>query len=451
MHVRTLVQAGLMTLLCSAASAAGPERYVATRDVLLQYDVANAAQVTTVELHVSTDSGRSWAVATSVDAGRGTRRYTAPADGKYCFYIILRNESGASAPPPAAGTPPLCVAVIDTTPPLLQFHDVRLDQPPDAPPTVALRASLVEENLSDEGLRVFYRAPDGPWSDGGLAQHSADCSYVWPLPRNILPPLDLRLVAADRAGNRATSETRRLPAESASTETTTMAATPTTQPAPSEPQFVDLQPVAPVLVEPVSGLVAPEPVPPEKTPAAQPPDARPAAPQPDPATIEEQLTVLRTMADGFMREGRFTLAAARLQDAVQLAPQDADLQVDLGSVLYRLRQYDQAQARFDSAASLDPAHAGALEGLALVAATQKRYPDAREHLRAYLRLAPESGSGWLRYGDIEHRLGNEAQAFTAWEKALQIADSEPAVRDQAQRRLAYFRPSKEGGEQTAGK
>ncbi|MCK4340209.1 MAG: hypothetical protein KAY37_00615 [Phycisphaerae bacterium] len=55
-----------------------------------------------------------------------------------------------------------------------------------------------------------------------------------------------------------------------------------------------------------------------------------------------------------------------------------------------------AQDRFQAAVDGLPDHIGALEGLALVAATKKRYPVAREHLRHLLRLRPESSTAQRR-------------------------------------------------------
>jgi tetratricopeptide (TPR) repeat protein len=117
--------------------------------------------------------------------------------------------------------------------------------------------------------------------------------------------------------------------------------------------------------------------------------------------------------------------------------------VSLTSALYRLARYNDSDPRFQSALDLAPDHPGAIEGLALVAATQKRYPQAREHLRHLLRLRPESGSVWLRVGDIEHRLGNEAEALDAWERVLTARETDADVRRQAQRRLDYFGRARE--------
>ena len=192
----------------------------------------------------------------------------------------------------------------------------------------------------------------------------------------------------------------------------------------------EVQPVAPVkrpTVEPVAPVMLTE-LPEEQT-----------LTQTEKVHRVDDLAELRQLAHTLMRDGQFDLAADRFQAALKLAPEDADLLVDRGSALYRLRNFDQAHDHFASANKLDPNHHGALDGLALVAATQKRYPEAREHLKHLLDLQPNAGLVWLRFGDIEHRLGNRKRALQAWTRVLQT-DADAELLSRAQRRLDYFSP-----------
>jgi tetratricopeptide (TPR) repeat protein len=217
-----------------------------------------------------------------------------------------------------------------------------------------------------------------------------------------LPPtdestLDLRLVAVDLAGNVASVE---LPGVKLPRAPQDAAPVPlATQPAP-------LQPSAPA--------------------------AQPSAPIPDEAQR------LRRMAGEFLAQGRFPLAVARLEDALVLAPTDPDLLTELGTALYRAGRYDDANRRFQAALANAPQHPAALDGLALVAVTQRQYSQAREYLEQLQRLRPNSGLLWLRSGDVEHRLGNTARALAAWRKALNAEDGDPDAQASARRRLEYF-------------
>ena len=127
-----------------------------------------------------------------------------------------------------------------------------------------------------------------------------------------------------------------------------------------------------------------------------------------------------------------------------MTPDNADLQVDLGSVLFHAGQYDQAAGRFQRALDAFPNHLGAIEGLALVAVNQKRYPEARSHLEHLVKLCPDAAEHWLHFGDVEHMLGNAVDACAAWKKALQLEPADETIRPEAQKRLRLFgqdRPS----------
>ena len=92
-----------------------------------------------------------------------------------------------------------------------------------------------------------------------------------------------------------------------------------------------------------------------------------------------------------------------------------------------------------------------IDGLALVEATQRRYPEARSHLLHLLRLSPQSGKHWLHYGDAEHLLGNATAATAAWEKVLNLEPADEHIREKAQKRLKLFAQQRPDSEQPGAK
>jgi len=118
--------------------------------------------------------------------GERALRYTAPADGKYDFYLVLRNAAGVSAPPPEPGSTPAVTVFVDTTPPLFQVHSTATEPGDEGRPVVAMKATLVEENLSESAVRVFYRTAPGDWLDGGTA-HLAGGRLAWSPPESAGP------------------------------------------------------------------------------------------------------------------------------------------------------------------------------------------------------------------------------------------------------------------------
>jgi tetratricopeptide (TPR) repeat protein len=387
---------------CAVAAGTEPPRYLASRELSFACRTAGDTPVGDAELYVSTDAGRTWEPVPDARHAQELR-FTAAEDGRYEFYFVLHNAAGASGPAPTPGTRPALSVEVDTTPPLVQVHRAELDGQPAA---VLLAVTLVEENLAEDAVRLFFRAtPADAWTDGGPVRPAHDGRYRWAPPPETAGTLELRVVAADRAGNQS-------------------AADPLTLELPSVPPGT--QPAAPA---------------PPDAPLAAPPTTQPdphAARDDLPRLAGPELAHLRELAQRFMRDGQYVLAAARYEDALALTPADPDLLVDLGSALYRANRYDTAQLRFDEALTAAPDHVGALEGLALVAATQKRYAQAREYLQRLQQLQPDSASVWLRSGDVEHKLGHAAAARNAWERVLQARTSDPLLRAKAQRRLEYF-------------
>lgn len=425
----TLILCPCILLGGAVMSAANQPRYVPTREIALEYATANHASVTRADLWVSSDATHTWELANEITNDSGTITYVAPSDGRFDFFLVLHNDAGPSSPPPEPGMPPVASVIVDTAPPLVQINHAQTEVSSDGVASLSLNTTLVEENLSPTGIRVFYRATPNDWRDGGPATFAED-HITWTPPPNLNVPADLRIVVTDRAGNHNTAEV--LDVDIA--RRATGAAGEVTQPAlPQTPTMIaEFVPVVPPTIDPVQPVIV--------GPLSQSPAAEQPIPPATPPDREQHVERLRELASSFMQQGQYALALARYTDALEIAPTDADLLVDLGSALYRVGHYDEASLRFTDAATNQPDHVGALNGLALVAATQKRYPQAREYLCRLQRLQPESAHVWLRSGDIEHRLGNTAAALKAWQRVLETAENDADVRQRAQRRLDYFRP-----------
>ena len=387
----------------------GGLEYISSRQVLLTFSSDNDAPVKAVDLWASRDGGKTWQAKSTDRIGQNTLRYTTSEDGWHGFFLILRNSAGTSAQPPQSGHEPHLRVMIDTVAPTLQIHDITSPMPATPGELLTIRLSLIDKHLGEAGIRIFYRTQSGhEWTDGGVVTVT-DAEIAWRMPENVSGPFDLRLVATDLAGNRSIAELTDISVKITSDSTT--------EPTASNEDIQQNKPPLDPVIEP---------------------------PTPKQPTVAEQknLEHLRRLAARFQAEGRYSLAAARLEDALQISPDDADLLVDLGSALYWSRRYDEAETNFGSALKTFPDHLGALEGLALVAATEKRYSHAHAYLRHLLRLKPESAKNWLSYGDIEHKLGNKTQALEAWQRVLGLDETDKKLRNHAEKRLKYFGPAK---------
>jgi cytochrome c-type biogenesis protein CcmH/NrfG len=414
---------GMSVPLAAEAAQATTPRYLDSRRIILSFQTATATPVESIELWASTDGGQSWREVEAGFSGASVVRFEAPADGRYAFYLVLVNSAGRSDEPPGSESRPHATVLVDTVAPTLQVHEAGLLRAGAEAPKLHVLLSLIEENLGDAGVRVFYRTgTDTRWSDGGPVP-VIDGQLSWEPPTPAGPSIDIRVVATDLAGNQACEEISDL---ATGFESPIDQATTASEPDTARRKPVLVAPVKRALVEPAAHVSFDTP------PARQTPTSQPS---------NTSLARLRQLAERHAALGQFSLATARLEDALERAPGDADLLVDLGSILYRAQRHGDAAARFQAAAELSPDHVGAIEGLALVAATQNRYAQARAHLKHLLRLKPESGCFWLRYGDMEHKLGNGAAAVRAWERVLSVREADDGAVQKAQARLKYFAPA----------
>ncbi len=413
------VIAGFLSAIGAGGVFADDVRYSASRSVLLTYQPAGQAEVNAVDVWVSSDGTRTWGLESTSAAGPNTVRYSAPADGSYAFYLVLRNAAGVSAEPPKSSAAPHVRVVVDTVAPTLQLHRVAV-----AEQRVELGISLVDENLGPKGVRSFYRSKgDDRWIDIG-ASTAQDGKLTLALPATVVGIVDLRVVATDLAGNRAADEVRDVriaptasPASLPAGEKSTVEIATRRNPVESDADLATSSDIDSSRTAARTGVAE---------------DLRKVSP----GNVEP----LKRAAARFASQRRYDLAAARLEEALKLSPRDADLLIDLGNALYWTGRYDDADARFDAALVASPENTRAIEGLALVNVTRREYPQARQHLQQLLRLAPDSADAWLRLGDIEHKLGESGRARDAWEHALKLPHADAALRTKAERRLKTFRP-----------
>ena len=398
-----------MLILPLATAGQTEPRYVGSRQVVLSF--GSGQSIDRVQTWVSTADGRAWSPAACERVGDGAVSYLAESEGRYGFYLVLENQAGRSAEPPVAGVVPHIVVIVDTAPPTLQIRHAKAAGS-GAEAGIDFRLTLIEENLGPSGLRLFYRAgPDESWIDGGpllvpaRSPDVAEARVYWPRPARVAVAerIDILLVCTDRAGNTAREEIRGVL---------------TTAPSAAGNKSATQSPDMSALDRPRSSDSAlPAPAESSSTKAG------------NISRAEE----MRALAARFVSEGRYDLAAARFSDALAAGPNDPQVLTEFGAALVRSNRLEEARTRFESALSAAPRNTAALEGLALVALGQRRLPDARDNLKRALEIDRGAGRVWLRYGDVEYRLGNQAAAFDAWKTAGAIGD--PQLQSTVRERL----------------
>ena len=120
------------------------------------------------------------------------------------------------------------------------------------------------------------------------------------------------------------------------------------------------------------------------------------------------------------QQGRHAEAADLVGRAVQLRPNDAGLQLNLGNALKALGHLDGAIERFRNALTLAPEFALAHYNLGNAYAVAGRHEDAVDAFQRSLRFSPDDASIWNNLGNSLHAVGRHDEAIAAFTRALAL-------------------------------
>jgi len=120
------------------------------------------------------------------------------------------------------------------------------------------------------------------------------------------------------------------------------------------------------------------------------------------------------------QQGQHAQAADLVRRAVDLRPNDAALQLNLGNALKALGELDGAIERFRNAVTLAPDFAVAHYNLGNAYATLGRHEDAMLSLGHAVRLLPGDASAHNNLGNALHALDRHAEAVESFRRALKI-------------------------------
>ncbi|SDQ76662.1 Tfp pilus assembly protein PilF [Paraburkholderia fungorum] len=120
------------------------------------------------------------------------------------------------------------------------------------------------------------------------------------------------------------------------------------------------------------------------------------------------------------QQGQHAEAAALVRRAVNLRPEDAALQLNLGNALKALGQIDDAIEQFRNALTLAPSFPMAHYNLGNAYASVGRHEDAADSFEKSLRLQPNDASSHNNLGNALHALGRHEQAIASFQRALEL-------------------------------
>jgi tetratricopeptide (TPR) repeat protein len=120
------------------------------------------------------------------------------------------------------------------------------------------------------------------------------------------------------------------------------------------------------------------------------------------------------------QQGQHAEAAALVRRAVNLRPEDAALQLNLGNALKALGQIDDAIEQFRNALTLAPSFPMAHYNLGNAYASLGRHEDAADAFEKSLRLQPDDASSHNNLGNALHALGRHTEAIASFRRALEL-------------------------------
>jgi tetratricopeptide (TPR) repeat protein len=134
-----------------------------------------------------------------------------------------------------------------------------------------------------------------------------------------------------------------------------------------------------------------------------------------------------TFGDFLVETGKFDEARKQLEAAVQLTPDNTIAITDLARVAMRQSRYDEAQKLFERAAAITPSF-DVLTGLGTAFMLEGQYPKALDAFARATRLNSKSYLGWANLGAAAAwSPGQVAKAAEAYGRAVAAAEAQKAL------------------------
>jgi hypothetical protein len=151
---------GLQVLLLALGVGANPPDVYTMRnrhlEIPIRVNEARRAELSELELHVSTDQGRTWTLTGRAKPDQKAFGFHAPDDGQYWFGVCSVDRLGKRDPADLMALPPALKVVIDTAHSPLQV--VAADRVGE---DVQLSWECADTQADPASLRLEYRAADG--------------------------------------------------------------------------------------------------------------------------------------------------------------------------------------------------------------------------------------------------------------------------------------------------
>jgi thioredoxin-like negative regulator of GroEL len=275
---------------------------------------------------------------------------------------------------------------------------------------IKVRWVAVDEHFVSRPISLHYRrAGDETWTLL-VSQLSNSGRYDWRVPRELEGPVEVKVSACDRAGNRVE--------KSGLSSGTVVGEEDASDVSGMEGEF--------------EGAPNGKPGAGDSASLGKSADGWPGA------DAVRRADELFGKGQWHFERGEYLLAAQRWREALEIDPQHARARTSLGHVLFKQGKYPSARREFEAVLGDFPAEVEALRGMGLTMAALGDYSSAGKYLESLLERSPEDADAWLRLGDVALMMGDRSKAQASWSQAGQVEEANPQVVAQAQRRLKLY-------------
>ncbi|MBI5558349.1 MAG: tetratricopeptide repeat protein [Deltaproteobacteria bacterium] len=128
----------------------------------------------------------------------------------------------------------------------------------------------------------------------------------------------------------------------------------------------------------------------------------------------------KALGNVLLMQGKAAEALAPLANAVKLAPNDAQLHLNLGSALLALDRFAEAEGSYRQALALNPGYVQAHNNLGIALMNLSRFDEAAACYQKALTLKPDFAEGHNNLGNTLLELGRFAEAEASYRQTLAL-------------------------------
>lgn len=399
----------------SGLSVPGAPILARSQVIELDYRTSGAGSSVEIDLWYTRDRAVTWQRYGSDHDRQSPIEFTAPAEGLYGFFLVVKEGERASSGAPQSGQAPHRWVFIDYTPPLVQWTGVEPNDDFIHRRSVQLRWIAHDDHLCNRPVSLDYQCSvDQQWQviERDLPNNGR---YDWTVPATVSAQLTLRLTVRDRGGHVVERLLGPMPLSKWQSGFATQPASTSFEIFRGGPASRPALPLGLLDAEPAprlgAGLGSAE---------------------------RQRAQALYKQGSWHLLRGQYALAAERFREALEADPAMVAAMNDLAGIYYLQKDYHKAVELYGGALKVDRQDPQALRGAALAYVALRQYPKSRDLLRQLLSANDRDAEALLDLGDVMFMMGDRDEARQNWDRAATADLKADEVVRKAKQRLQLY-------------